>query len=791
MNPCTWNCWPTSAAPSFAATPDLRLRPCCRDLAGARPARPGPRPPALVHAAGHARPRRVRVAHVRRRRTDAMSRGMPIIEAMTGRRSAPTIIGRDRELDIVTGRLDAALEGSLTHLLVAGEAGIGKTRLVAETSRLAAERGMRVLLGASADIGEGGVPYGPIVEALRASSRGLAPSDHRPRSSVPSGDDLARLVPALSPARRAVDAHESSSRRRPGCSTGSSASSSGWPRCGRCCSSWRTSTGRTPATREAIAFLARQLRHGPRPAAHDVPRRRAPPAPPAAAVDRRARAERAGRAGRRSERLDAAQTAALLERDPRRAADAVASWTGSTGGRTATRSSSRSSWGPATKARGSGRCPPTLREVLADPHRRPLPDAAQRVVHVAAVAGRRVDHDLLAEVAGMDEAALIEGLRAAVGGPRPRDVRGLRRRASRATTRSATRCSRRRPTTTCCPASASGSTARSPRSSATRGPGRGRIRGAATGRSSPGTWSAARDDPPGVRGLGARRRRGGPATYAFADAAAARRAGARAVVRASTTPRRSRDGPGRPSSTWSRRPRGCGRQPAVGRAAAGGDRRAGRGVTRSGWGSPRSGSGGRCGITATRREALAAHDDGDRADPGRSADAPSSRASWRATARSSCCVDHWTEATEVPVARRSTSPGGPAPARPRATPATRSGCDLAVGGLYREAVRIARGAPSAIAHEIGEPGRHRPGLRRTCASAYRYAAAIRPVASRSSGAVSASRRASSGWIARTPTSSAPTACECLRPGSTWDEAHGAGRWRSIAVPGRRPRHIRR
>ena len=67
---------------------------------------------------------------------------------MTGRRSAPTIIGRDRELGTVVGPIGPRRSrGRPRHMLVAGEAGIGKSRLVAEASRLATERGMRVLTG--------------------------------------------------------------------------------------------------------------------------------------------------------------------------------------------------------------------------------------------------------------------------------------------------------------------------------------------------------------------------------------------------------------------------------------------------------------------------------------------------------------------------------------------------------------------------------------------------------------------------------------------------------------------
>ncbi len=58
--------------------------------------------------------------------------------------------------------------------------------------------------------------------------------------------------------------------------------------------------------------------------------------------------------------------------------------------------------------------PPTLREVLLA-RIVALPERAQAVIGVAAVAGRRVDHDLLARVAAMDQADLLDALRTAVG----------------------------------------------------------------------------------------------------------------------------------------------------------------------------------------------------------------------------------------------------------------------------------------------------------------------------------------------------------------------------------------
>ena len=52
-------------------------------------------------------------------------------------------------------------------VLLGGEAGVGKTRLVAELTARCTTNGMRVLYGGCVPVGEGALPYAPIVEALR------------------------------------------------------------------------------------------------------------------------------------------------------------------------------------------------------------------------------------------------------------------------------------------------------------------------------------------------------------------------------------------------------------------------------------------------------------------------------------------------------------------------------------------------------------------------------------------------------------------------------------------------
>jgi DNA-binding CsgD family transcriptional regulator len=60
---------------------------------------------------------------------------------------SPVIVGRDDHIALVKRRLGEVLAGNGQLLLVSGEAGIGKTRLVSAIAHLAAERGFRVAKG--------------------------------------------------------------------------------------------------------------------------------------------------------------------------------------------------------------------------------------------------------------------------------------------------------------------------------------------------------------------------------------------------------------------------------------------------------------------------------------------------------------------------------------------------------------------------------------------------------------------------------------------------------------------
>src|SRR5215208_605569 len=75
-------------------------------------------------------------------------------------------VGRERELGQLERALDATRAGSGTTALVAGEAGIGKTRLASELATRARDARFEVLLGRSIDLVGTELPYHPFAEAL-------------------------------------------------------------------------------------------------------------------------------------------------------------------------------------------------------------------------------------------------------------------------------------------------------------------------------------------------------------------------------------------------------------------------------------------------------------------------------------------------------------------------------------------------------------------------------------------------------------------------------------------------
>jgi class 3 adenylate cyclase len=114
----------------------------------------------------------------------------PGIAAESGR----AFVGREDALEALRGRLDAARGGSAQIVVVTGEPGIGKTRLMHEFARASHGDGATVLAGRCYE--EGLAPYQPFLEAL-TQYLATATDDELQRGLGPRAGELIRLMPEL------------------------------------------------------------------------------------------------------------------------------------------------------------------------------------------------------------------------------------------------------------------------------------------------------------------------------------------------------------------------------------------------------------------------------------------------------------------------------------------------------------------------------------------------------------------------------------------------------------------
>ena len=86
---------------------------------------------------------------------------------MATRVSASQLIGRAGELAELMAAFDEAAGGAASLAFLAGESGVGKSRLLHTFLDRAAERGGCALGGECVELGRDELPYAPLVAALR------------------------------------------------------------------------------------------------------------------------------------------------------------------------------------------------------------------------------------------------------------------------------------------------------------------------------------------------------------------------------------------------------------------------------------------------------------------------------------------------------------------------------------------------------------------------------------------------------------------------------------------------
>jgi DNA-binding CsgD family transcriptional regulator len=302
---------------------------------------------------------------------------------VASRVSSPVFVGRADELRELVAAMAGARAGTPGLVLVGGEAGVGKSRLVAELTAYASADGDQILAGQCVGFDEATIPLLPVIDALRGLDDGADLLDTR-RVPVSAGPPaglhplvLDRLAAAAATAPILLiveDVH------------------------------WADRS-----TLELLAYLARRL---------GAERVLVVATYRSDEVDRHERLRRfladvatAARAQRLAlDRLSRAQTREQLagilgEAPPEPLLDAVFA---------------RAEGNPffaeeliAAAREGAKGLPPTLRDMLlARIHA--LDPRAQAVVRIAAAGGRDVHHELLATAAGLPEPELSDTLRSAV-----------------------------------------------------------------------------------------------------------------------------------------------------------------------------------------------------------------------------------------------------------------------------------------------------------------------------------------------------------------------------------------
>jgi hypothetical protein len=120
----------------------------------------------------------------------------PVIPAARSHATEPILVGRSAQLAVLVDAFESTIAGSGKLVLLAGEPGIGKSRLAEELLGLAQASGAQTLVGRCWEAG-GAPAYWPWVQALRGIAQVIASDSALRRQIGDAAADLAQILPEL------------------------------------------------------------------------------------------------------------------------------------------------------------------------------------------------------------------------------------------------------------------------------------------------------------------------------------------------------------------------------------------------------------------------------------------------------------------------------------------------------------------------------------------------------------------------------------------------------------------
>jgi DNA-binding CsgD family transcriptional regulator len=136
---------------------------------------------------------------------DGLSADGGILKDMSARMRSPVLVGRAEHLAALDAALDRVRTGGSSTLLIGGEAGIGKSRLVSEFAAGAGAADARVLAGGCLDLGADGLPFAPFAAVLRELVRDLGADGVAALLPAHATREFARLLPEFGEVDREAD----------------------------------------------------------------------------------------------------------------------------------------------------------------------------------------------------------------------------------------------------------------------------------------------------------------------------------------------------------------------------------------------------------------------------------------------------------------------------------------------------------------------------------------------------------------------------------------------------------